>query len=286
MLSSPRRPDLTAHATRWKNKAGESQLGSLFRAAVKSVSTSRRTRGPRKRVRVMRRALQLSLLALAFVSPAYGQIVGNPAKIEVYITPYYDSKGPSINVGSFSQGLAAKKEAEFVSVISKMKQSWNDLRFPEMYVAAIRLYDLGFRNEATYWFYSAQYRSRLFSLLVDQERMGSMGAPGFELVQAGNAFQQLTGPYINGYAFCDTGHLAEVVGRVQKENRSVADFEKIYPEVAFKRKSEWAAANKGLNEGMTRFLAMLKDQKEALKKQRIENGTEAKFSKLTSKEIE
>ena len=113
-----------------------------------------------------------------------------------------------------------------------------------------------------------------------------MGAPGFELVQAGNAFQQLTGPYINGYAFCDTGHLAEVVGRVQKENRSVADFEKIYPEVAFKRKSEWAAANNGLNEGMTQFLAMLKDQKEALKKQRIENGTEAKFSKLTSKEIE
>jgi hypothetical protein len=30
---------------------------------------------------------------------------------------------------------------------------------------------------------------------------------------------------------------------------------------------------------------MLKDQKAALKKQRIENGTEAKFSKLTSKEL-
>src|SRR5262245_32489980 len=138
---------------------------------------------------------------------AVGQTITDPAHIEVYVTPYYNSKGPTIDVGPFSSGLAAKSEAEFVATISKMKQSWNTLNFPETYVAAIRLYDLGFRKESIYWFYAAQYRGRLFAGLIDRDKMGSIGAPGFELFQAQNAFQQLVGPYINGYAFGDIDQL-------------------------------------------------------------------------------
>jgi hypothetical protein len=120
----------------------------------------------------MKTWLRPCFIALAFAHPAVGQSVSDPARIEVHVTPYYNSDGPIIEVGPFSKGLAAKTEPEFVETILKMKQSWSELRFPEMYVAAIRLYDLGFRNESTYWFYSAQYRGRLFASLVDQEKMG------------------------------------------------------------------------------------------------------------------
>jgi len=116
------------------------------------------------------------LIALASAWPAMGQSLSDPTRIEVYITPYYDSNGPVVEVGGFSKGLAAKSEPEFVETIFNMKQSWSALRFPEMYVAATRLYDLGFRNESTYWFYSAQYSGRLFASLVDQKKMGSIGA--------------------------------------------------------------------------------------------------------------
>jgi hypothetical protein len=225
------------------------------------------------------------VIVFALVHPAVGQTITDPARIEVYITPYYNSKGPAIDVGPMSNGLSASSEPEFVATISRMKQSWNTLRFPEMYVAAIRLYDLGYRNEATYWFYSAQYRGRLLALLVDQEKMGSIGTPAFELVQAANAFQQLVGPYINGYAFGDIDHLIHVVEQVQKENRTVLDLEKIYPGVTFKQRSEWDAGNNGLNEGLSKFLGMLRDQKATIKNQRSENGTEAKFLKLRSKEL-
>jgi len=115
--------------------------------------------------------------------------------------------------------------------------------------------------------------------------MGSMGAPAFELVQAANAFQQLVGPYINGYAFGDVDHLIQIVERVQKENKTVPDLERIYPGVSFKQRSEWNAGNNDLNQGLTKFLTMLKDQKATLSKTRIENGTEGKFSKQTSKEL-
>src|SRR5215469_14373963 len=96
----------------------------------------------------------ISGLAIAFLASAglaVGQTmntVNNPARIEVYITPYYNSTGPTIDVGPFSKGLNASNDAEFVGTISKMKESWNNLKFPEMYVGAICLYDRGFRNEA------------------------------------------------------------------------------------------------------------------------------------------
>src|SRR5207237_10813455 len=92
--------------------------------------------------------LQLYFIALAFAHPAVGQSVSDPARIAVYIPPYYNSEGPVVEIGRFGKGLAAKDEPEFVETILKMKQSWRELRFPEMYVAAIRLYDLGFRNES------------------------------------------------------------------------------------------------------------------------------------------
>ena len=214
---------------------------------------------------------------------AAGQTITDPAHIEVYVTPYYNSKGPAIDVGPVSSGLAAKSEPEFVATIAKMKKSWDTLNFAETYVAAIRLYDLGFRKESIYWFYSAQYCGRLFASLIDRDKMGSMGDPGFELFQAQNAFQQLVGPYINGYAFGEIDQLVPIIERVQKEGQTVPDLTKIYPRVAFKPKSEWDAGNKALNEGMTKLLVTLKNEKASIKQQRIERGMEAKFGKLPSK---
>jgi hypothetical protein len=225
------------------------------------------------------------LVLIGWAGLAAGQTITDPAHIEVYVTPYYNSKGPTIEVGQFSSGLAEKSEPEFVATIAKMKKSWDTLNFPEMYVAAIRLYDLGFRKESIYWFYSAQYRGRLFAGLIDRDKMGSIGDPGFELFQAQNAFQQLVGPYINGYAFGDIDQLVPIIERVQKEGKTVPDLAKIYSRVAFKPKSEWDAGNKGLNEGLTKLLTTLKNEKASIKQQRIEHGMEAKFSKLSSKDL-
>jgi hypothetical protein len=55
--------------------------------------------------------------------------------------------------------------------------------------------------------------------------------------------------------------------------------------VAFKQKSEWDAGNKALNEGMTKLLVTLKNEKTSIKQQRIERGMEAKFSKVPRKDL-
>jgi hypothetical protein len=47
----------------------------------------------------------------------------------------------------------------------------------------------------------------------------------------------------------------------------------------------WDVANKGLNEGLTKLLVTLKNEKASIKQQRIERGMEAKFGKLPSKDL-
>jgi hypothetical protein len=209
----------------------------------------------------------------------------NPSHIDAYITPYYNSKGLEVSVGRFSSGLASKNEADFLATIAQMKKDWDRLTFPELYVAAIRLYDLGYRKEAVYWFYSAQYRGRQFGVLLDQSKMGSIGSPGFELFHAQNAFYQLVGTYINGYAFEDTDGLVKIVERVQKEGGHIPDLQAAYPGVIFKDKSEWQPTNTALADGMNGLISTLKDKKDEIKRQRIERGIEEKFSKLTSKDL-
>lgn len=151
--------------------------------------------------------------------------------------------------------------------------------------ARFRLYDLGYRKEAVYWFYSAQYRGRQFGVLLDQTKMGTIGSSGFELLHAQNAFYQLVGPYINGYAFGDIDGLVKIVERVQKEGRQIPDLQATYPGVTFRNKSEWSSANTELADGMNQLISMLKEKKDKIRRQRVERGMDEKCSKLTSKEL-
>jgi hypothetical protein len=93
------------------------------------------------------------------------------------------------------------------------------------------------------------------------------------------------GTYINGYAFGDTDGLVKIVERVQKEGRRIPDLQAAYPGVIFRSKSEWPSASAELADGMNQLIAMLKEKKDDIKRQRIERGVDEKFSTLTSKEL-
>jgi hypothetical protein len=95
----------------------------------------------------MKNLLTVSLTIVACFPVAAAQPDFDPSRVDIYITPYYNSAGPAVSVGRFSAGLASKSEAEFLATISKMKQAWEQLSFPALYVAAIRLYDFGYRKK-------------------------------------------------------------------------------------------------------------------------------------------
>jgi hypothetical protein len=67
-----------------------------------------------------------------------------------------------------------------------------------MMVLAIRLYDVGLRDDAVFWFYVAKDRYIVLSDVLNVKTP--------QLAQADDAvrnFATLAGPVINGYAFCD-----------------------------------------------------------------------------------
>jgi hypothetical protein len=207
----------------------------------------------------------------------------DPTRIDAYVTPYYASKGPTIRVGRFSPGLASNNPKQVLATIGAMKSQWQRLSFPELYVGSIRLYDLGYRNDAVYWFYTAQYRARQVSMLLAPAKIGGVGDPGFELQAAGNAFMQTVGTWINGYAFGHPESLIATIRRVQREGRRIGDLHAIYPNVAFVDTRRWPAANAQLADGMSSLITYLQQQKDVIARQRAANGTDAKFSHLTSK---
>jgi hypothetical protein len=227
--------------------------------------------------------LVLSCLSAAPVKPKM-----DPGHMDLFVTPYYESQGPVVTVGKYSAGLSSPDGPKFVTTITEMKRHWDELGFPEMYVAAIRLYDLGYRKESVYWFYSAQYRGRLFGMLLDAAKQGGIGDPGFELSHANEAFFSLIGPYINSYAFSDLADLTRTVKLVQQEGlegRALVNLRQVYPRVSFQPESEWPKLNQELAGNMNKLLAMWKDHADEIRQQRIDQGVEAQFSKLPDKKF-
>jgi hypothetical protein len=214
-----------------------------------------------------------------------GQIDTNrdAGHISAYVTPFYNSEGPSITVGRFSLGLGATNETTFIATIRAMKREWSQLNFVELYVAAIRLYDLGYRKESIFWFYSAQYRGRLFGALLDEKKTGTIGSPGFELLHASDAFYQLAGAYINSYAFADTDYLTEIIKRVSLEGQQIPNMKDVYPDDIFRNESEWRQQNQRVLEGLRKLAATITEQPDEIRQKTAGAHVQSHFAGLTNK---
>ncbi|PAT42367.1 hypothetical protein [Vandammella animalimorsus] len=124
--------------------------------------------------------------------------------IDIYVSPYYEAAAqqggrPRVAVFAPLDALLASSAREDVErardAIAKEPDSLTPMT---LMVLAIRLYDVGLRDEAVFWFYAAKYRYVTLQDVLD------LGHPS--LAQAGHAsrsFMSLAGPYINSYAFCD-----------------------------------------------------------------------------------
>jgi len=195
----------------------------------------------------------------------------------IHVTPYYNCEGPEINVGEFSGKLSTDSVEELRATISKMQECWTDLSVETMYAASIRLYDLALKDEAVYWFYSAQYRSRLFQSVLDPTKIGNIGSSTFERQQAYNAFQQLVGEYINGYAFGDLDKLRKTIEQVKREGKVLPDFGSVYPGVSFIPEDKWGKKNNEVALGLSSLADHIENNAEEIKAMRKKNDIEGRY---------
>lgn len=201
-----------------------------------------------------------------------------PAPIEGYVTPFYHFDGPQINVGNFSEELASADRKAIRDVAAAMGNENDSLPVVAMYVAAIRLYDLGHHDAAVQWFYAAQYRARLFQALLDESKVGGIGSVAFELKSAHSAFYQLIGPYINGYAGCDKEQWLAVLENLRAEkSRSLPNLAAIYPSINFIPEDQWAVKNLEVAQGLEDLAEHLDSEWPNIKAARAQEGIDRRF---------
>ena len=196
----------------------------------------------------------------------------------MHVTPFYNSEGPQIDVGPFSRQLASANADTIKNVATAMKKQWDTLPVETMYVAAIRHYDLGRKDEAVYWFYSAQYRARLFASILSDDNPKSIGGSAFEATSAYSAFQELAGEYINGHAFGNLDTLKATIKMVQAEGgNTMPRFAVIYPKAKFIPEGLWPDKTKDIAAGLSKLLNFIETQPDKIKATRKQNGIEGKY---------
>jgi len=153
----------------------------------------------------MSRPLKQLLMVLAASVTAFPVMGAGPIRtIGVYVQPYYQASTqpggrPRVAVGKQFDALLASNRREDIVAVRDAILAKPDLVTPmTLMVLAIRLYDVGLRDDSVFWFYAAKNRFATLAEVLD------LRAPALAQVeQATRDFATVAGPFINGYAFCD-----------------------------------------------------------------------------------
>lgn len=192
--------------------------------------------------------------------------------VPIAITPFYDSNGPQINVGEYSQRLGNSDVDALATLSQEMSDQKHMLTPQEMYVLAIRLYDVGEKDGAVYWFYEAQFRAKLFQLAIDPQQMVRVGEPTYELTTAYSSFQTLAGDFINGYAGCDLDNWIRITTLVMNDNPSPPELDQMFPEVTFVERQHWQEINNNVATGLAVLINYISENGELIKQQRTQQN--------------
>jgi hypothetical protein len=150
--------------------------------------------------------------ACALLLQSVGAFAAEPVRhIAIYVEPYYRSaenadQRPQVAIGAALSGLlASTRREDILAARDKIVADPKLITPMTMMVLAIRLYDVGLRDDAVFWFYVAKDRFITLSQVLDIAESGLTQAD-----DAVRAFATLAGPVINGYAFCDLARQKEL----------------------------------------------------------------------------
>lgn len=199
--------------------------------------------------------------------------------LPIAVSPFYNAENKQINVGSYSEQLNTSDFQELTTIAGEMAKQKDALTPEQMFVLAIRLFDLGDNDNAVYWFYEAQFRAKLFQAALDPLQIASVGDPAFELPAAYSAFTQLSGEYINGYAGCDIDNWIRIATMVKDANPEPPELDKLFPGVAFVESGQWQSLNNQVADGLNGLIEYLSNNQESVKQQRESTNMDARFCK-------
>ena len=198
------------------------------------------------------------------------------AQIPLYVSPIYNYDPLSINTPDYQKELLSLNSTNCDSLGIVFKSRLDSVSIESLFIYAIRLYDLGKKDESVLWFHTAKLRAGIFSKSLDQEKIGGIGSKPFELKQAFIAFSQLAGEYINGYAGGDVDKWIATLKEVKTTVDSLTVFIQ-YQDIAFVVQEDFQKAKENRLADCDKLIAYLEENKKEIKKTRKKNGIEGKY---------
>lgn len=191
--------------------------------------------------------------------------------------PYYYYYPLTINIGKYRHELLAEDATTILKLADRIKIDINNTDVESLYFLSIRLYDLGKKDEAFYWFQTAKARARVFINMLDPNQMGSIGDKGFELKQLFITINELVGEYINGYGFNDIDKGLAVIEKVKSEVKNIQSYKEIYTDIRFLDDTNLEKVKADKEKELAKTIKYIAENKKELKKQREENGIQNKY---------
>jgi hypothetical protein len=196
--------------------------------------------------------------------------------INILVVPFYSSDGTQIHVGDYSDRLRTNDLNELAGLAQEMAQQRDKLTPEQMFVLAIRLYNLGEKDDSVYWFYEAQFRAKLFLKTVDSTRV-SRGDPTYELLMDYNSFTESAGKPINGYAGCDVDNWVKIAKVVEDDNPSPPELDKLFPNAILVDRSQWQQINDDVAAGLGGLIDQILQNRDAIKQKRAADNSDARY---------
>jgi hypothetical protein len=162
----------------------------------------------------LRPALRLCATLAATLAATSAFALTPVRQIGVYVLPYYEAgntyvEPPKVRVDPAWDVQLAALDAPAIGKVRDAIAAAPDAIAPEtMLVLAIRLYDVGLRDDAVFWFYAARDRYVTMNAVLDMRTMVlALRAEGIESLIAAIS------PVLGGYAFCDLARQQAVQDR-------------------------------------------------------------------------
>ena len=228
-------------------------------------------------MKLIKTVITLSLFVLFTFSATTTWGQGTKGHIPFYAEPYYNYDPLKITIGKYKNELLTNDTTKLTILANKIKADINNTNIESLYFLSVRLYDLGKKDDAFYWFQTAKSRARIFMNMLEPKKIGSIGDETFELKQLFITFNQIVGEYLNGYGLNDIDKGLAVFEKVKSEVKDIQSYKDVYKKVRFldDKYLEIEKANKKKDFAQT--TDYIKTHKEEIKKQRIDNGTQDKY---------
>jgi hypothetical protein len=225
----------------------------------------------------------LFLLLLAALPLAARAADERVKRIAIYVEPYYAASrepdgAPRVEVATrYDRLLASNDKDDIARARDLIAREWEAITPMTLMVLAIRLYDVGLRDDAVFWYYAA--RNRFFTVMrVANTKAVALG----NTERAMRDFVYLAGPVINGYAFCDIEKQKTIAKSALKwtiDHPYTALLDPAVPAQAGDRKENFRKAFNELMQELAREEAYLDvmPNVEEVKKKRRESGADVKY---------